>query len=179
VDSTTEIVRILYRRLPDREDLFEQRRIHVADDHIVTFLDRTPLASPMSIGGQIVLENGSPVVWFTFPGRWHDIGLFHRADGTFTGTYANILTPVRFIDDRTWETTDLFLDVWLDPAGVARVLDEDELESARRQSSIDAHLAARACAEAADLMRGAAAGEWPPCAVRDWTLERARSIATG
>jgi predicted RNA-binding protein associated with RNAse of E/G family len=179
VASTTEIVRIRYRRPPDREDIFEQRRIDVAADHVVTYLDRTPLASPLSIDGRVILENGSPVVWFTFPGAWHDIGLFHRADGTFTGTYANILTPVHFVDDRTWETTDLFLDVWVGAGGDVRLLDEDELDAALRHGAIDAELALRARAEAGHVIERATAREWPPAAVRDWSLERARSIVIG
>ena len=35
------------------------------------------------------------MVWTTYRGDvWHDVGRFHLADGTFTGYYANILTPV-------------------------------------------------------------------------------------
>ena len=67
--------------------------------------------------GKIALEAGSDAVWFTFPGLWHDIGRFHRADGEFTGIYANILTPPVIEPDGKWETTDLFLDIWVDPEG--------------------------------------------------------------
>ena len=54
---------------------------------------------PTVVNGRAVLEPGAPVVWFTFPGRHHDIGRFHTADGTFTGCYANILTPVQLDAD--------------------------------------------------------------------------------
>ena len=52
------------------------------------------ISSPMVVAGRTILEPGAPVVWFTFPGRAHDIGRFHAAGGTFTGYYANVLTPV-------------------------------------------------------------------------------------
>jgi predicted RNA-binding protein associated with RNAse of E/G family len=92
-----------------------QEQVHAEPGVRVTLLEQAELAQPLLIDGRVVLEAGSPAVWFTFPGAWHDIGRFHRADGTFTGIYGNVLTPVRFLDERTWETTDLFLDVWLEP----------------------------------------------------------------
>ncbi len=52
------------------------------------------VSRPTVVAGRTVLEPGSPVVWFTFPGRHHDIGRFHTPDGRFTGYYANILTTV-------------------------------------------------------------------------------------
>ena len=64
---------------------------------------------------EVALERGSDAVWFTFPGLWHDIGRFHRSDGTFTGIYANILTPPLIQPDGVWHTTDLFLDLWQKP----------------------------------------------------------------
>jgi uncharacterized protein len=143
---------------------------------VVTYLEHTPLESPVLIDGISVLENGSPAIWFTFPGRWHDIGVFHRIDGEPTGTYANILTPVRFHDPTTWETLDLFLDVWLDLEGRVRILDEDEFAAAVAASLIDPATAERARKETAALTAAAAAGTWPPAIVREWTLERIRRI---
>jgi predicted RNA-binding protein associated with RNAse of E/G family len=71
-----------------------------------------------------------------------------------------------------WETTDLFLDVWLDGRGTA-LLDEDELETAVGNGAVSAGDAIRARAEAAALLDGATAGTWPPAICRRWTLERA------
>lgn len=167
-------VRIRYRRPPDREQVYLQRLVHRGDDVHVTLLERTPLAAPVSIEGRIVLEPGAPVVWFTFRGARHDIGRFHTAAGRFTGLYADILTPVRFLGPDAWETTDLFLDVWLWPGGEITVLDEDELETAVARGWVGATVAAEARAEAARLVEEAAAGRWPPPVVHDWTLERVR-----
>jgi predicted RNA-binding protein associated with RNAse of E/G family len=145
---------------------------------IITLMEHTPLPGPMRIGGDVVLENGSPVVWFTFPGAWHDIGRFHDARGRFTGFYANVLTPVSGLDTNVWRTLDLFLDVWL-PAdgGAVRVLDDDELERAVTVGDVTAEQARRARREADTLAGAAARRAWPPPVVAAWTLERARVAA--
>ena len=164
-------VRIHYKRPPNRVQIFEQTLIHDGDDVKVTLARNVPYEPPIRIEGEVVLERGSDVVWFTFPGLWHDIGRFHRADGTFTGLYANLLTPP-VLDGTEWDTTDLFLDVWLAPDGTPMLLDEDELDEALGREWVDADTAARVRAEAQGLMDGARAGTWPPAAVHEWTLER-------
>lgn len=143
---------------------------------------------PTAVGGSTVLEPGAPVVWFTFPGAHHDIGRFHTADDRFTGYYANILTPVeRSMEPDpdapgsgpvdTWRTTDLFLDVFLDPAGAIHVLDRDELADAVARGWIDEAAARSAKGEAVRLVARAAAGAWPPAVVDEWPLARARAVA--
>ena len=173
----TRRVQIHYRRLPDDEQVFDQRVVLERDDVIVTLTDPMALESPILIDGAPALEPGSRVVWFTVPGCWHDVGRFHLADGSFTGCYANVLTPPD-IRGSAWYTTDLFLDVWLPPHGAPRLLDEDELEEARARSHIDEELARRARAEAKLLLARAAAGDWPAAIVHEWTLERALAAAS-
>lgn len=168
-------VRIRYRRPPDREDVFEQEVVHRERDVVVTLLERTPLRRPMVHGGRTVLENGSPVVWFTFPGAAHDIGRFHLPDGTFTGFYANVLTPVIFHAPDRWSTTDLFLDVWLEEGREPQILDEEDLAAALARGWVDGATAASARAEADRILGLVRAGSWPPPVVREWTLERARA----
>lgn len=169
-------MRIRYRRPPDRETLFLQTLVHEGDV-LVTYLPRAGVKRSSVIEGRTVLEPDSPIVWFTFPGAWHDIGRFHTADGAFTGIYANILTPVEIGDDDRWSTTDLYLDVFLDPEGRARILDRDELGEARARGWVDAATADRAEAEASRLVESARAGAWPPPVVSAWPLERARAAA--
>lgn len=168
-------VRISYRRPPNRVQIFEQWLVHDGDDVKVTLAESLPYQPPMRIEGQVVLELGSDVVWFTFPGAWHDIGRFHRADGTFTGLYANVLTPP-VLDGTEWETTDLFLDVWLPPAGDPLLLDEEELDEALGREWLDGALADRARQEGRRLMDEARTGAWPPPSVHEWTLERCRDV---
>ena len=164
-------VRIHYQRLPDNEQIFDQRVVLELADVIVTVTDPLELQEPMSQAGHVILETGSRAVWFTFPGLWHDIGRFHRADGTFTGYYANILTPPR-IQGRVWYTTDLFLDVWLPVGGPVTLLDEDELDEALQKAHIDDETARQARDEADRLLGLASANEWPPRIAREWTLAR-------
>ncbi|HEX2093527.1 MAG TPA: DUF402 domain-containing protein [Longimicrobiaceae bacterium] len=166
-------VRIHYRRLPDREQVFEQARVEDAGEYVVTLLESAALRRPVVAGGRTVLEPGAPVVWFTYPGAWHDVGRFHLADGTFTGFYANVLTPVEMRGNR-WDTTDLALDVWLGADGTVEVLDEEEFEEALRGGWVDPATAARAREEASSLAAAARAGSWPPPHVREWDLTRAR-----
>ena len=64
------------------------------------------------VDGTVILAPGAPVIWFTMPGAWHDIGVFHLENGAPTGIYANVLTPVRFDGPTSWSTTDLYLDVF-------------------------------------------------------------------
>lgn len=171
-------IRIHYLRPPNRTQIFEQTLVHDGDDVKVTLAERLPYEPPMRIEGQVVLELGSDIVWFTFPEAWHDIGRFHRSDGTFTGMYANILTPA-VIDGTRWDTTDLFLDVWLGRDGSVLLLDEDELDEALGREWIDPATAARAREEARRLVDGARGGTWPPPVTQEWTLERCRQVLAG
>lgn len=165
-------VQIHYRRIPDRERIYDQRVVCERDDVVVTLSEPIDLSAPMLRDGHVMLERGSLALWFTFPGAWHDVGRFHAADGTYTGLYANVLTPPVMEGD-VWHTTDLFLDVWWPDGGEAEVLDEDELDEAFGREQIDSETVARARAEAARLIERARAGTWPPPVVREWTLERA------
>ena len=166
------LVRIHYHRPPDRLDIFEQHLVHDGPDVKVTLAPAVRRAAPIVIDGRTVLEDGSAVVWFTFLGVWHDVGRFHTAGGAFTGIYGNVVTPVDVGPDHRWDTTDLFLDLWLDERGV-RVLDAEELQEAHTRGWIDAVTADRARAEVESLKADAEVGRWPPPVVEQWTLERA------
>lgn len=164
---------IHYRRLPDRVQLFEQPILAETPEYVVTFAEAVALERPVLAGGRVVLEPGAPVVWFTYPGRWYDVGRFHLADGSYTGAYANILTPVRMEGDR-WETTDLCLDVWVGADGEVAVLDEEDLAAAIERGWIDAPTAAEAREQADALATAARRGQWPPPHIAQWDLRRAR-----
>jgi predicted RNA-binding protein associated with RNAse of E/G family len=170
-----DTVRIEYRRPPGRITVFEQACVYENSNVIVTLAQRTGIAQPMVLDGVVVLEAESPVVWFTFSTWQHDIGRFHLPDGTFTGLYANVITPVEFDTPRSWRTTDLFLDLWL-AAGSSKLglLDEDELETALARGWITESQAKLARAEAERISAEFAAGGWPPAIVHEWTLQRAR-----
>lgn len=166
-------VAIHYRRLPDRNRVFEQIVIEERPEYVVTFLEAADLPRPVVVNGRTVLEPGAPVVWFTYPGRWYDIGRFHLRDGSFTGVYANILTPVRMEGER-WQTTDLCLDVWAGVDGWVEILDEAEFAAAVDQGWIDEGTSAAAREQAETLAAFARQGMWPPEHVEEWDLSRAR-----
>lgn len=176
--SPTERVTIHYRRLPDHLRVFDQRVVLERDDVVVTLSEPLELAEPMTFQDGVLLEDGSLAVWFTFPDAWHDVGRFHRADGSFTGLYANVITPP-VMDGPVWHTTDLFLDVWWPRDGDPTLLDEDELETAMDEDHIDDATASRARDEAGRLLEWARDGTWPPDVVGEWTLERALETVGG
>jgi predicted RNA-binding protein associated with RNAse of E/G family len=169
------MVEIRYRRPPDRLQIFKQYLIHESGDAVVTLARAMTFPRPMCIEGDVVLEDGSDVVWFTFPGTWHDIGRFHRADGTFTGIYANVLTPP-VMNGLEWDTTDLFLDVWVGPDGGVLLLDEEEFEEAVGREWLDPDTTRSARREAQRILEEAARGAWPPPVVAEWTRERCLEV---
>ncbi|TVP78293.1 MAG: DUF402 domain-containing protein [Gemmatimonadales bacterium] len=166
-------VRIHYRRVPRRETVYRQALVLDGTDVKVTLAG--PVDIHLEIGGHTVLEPGADAVWFTVPGAWWDLGRFHRADGTFTGLYANVITPCVFGAGGDWWTTDLLLDVWW-PAdgGPPTLLDEDELDAARRAGHLTDDLHRRVRAVARDLMEGPHPEERFPW-VAPWTRTAARS----
>ncbi len=176
--GTVPRVSIHYRRLPDHLRIYDQRIVLGREDVVVTLSEPMKLDEPMTIDGRVLLEEGSLAVWFTFPGAWHDIGRFHRADGRFTGIYANVITPA-VMDDAVWHTTDLFLDVWWPEDGPVRLLDEDELDEALARGHIEEKMAEKARAEAHRVLALARRRAWPPAVVREWTLARSLAALAG
>ncbi len=167
-------ISIHYLRLPDRVQVFEQPVLAASHEFVVTFAEAVPISRSVLAAGRTILEPEAPVVWFTYPGRWYDLGRFHLADGTFTGVYANILTPVKMSGDE-WHTTDLCLDVWAGTDGRVAILDEEEFASAVERGWIGASTAAVAREHAETLAAGARQGSWPPAHVAEWDLRRARA----
>lgn len=172
-------VDIHYHRLHKGTTVFRQQVLESRATHIVTFQHATALDNPVLVENRPVLETGSPVIWFTMPDRGHDIGIFHRGNGTRTGLYANVLTPVEFVSPTRWLTTDLFLDWWVPDHGDPRLLDQDELAKALEAGLVDTDRARRATEEAARIHADWETGAWPPDFVDGWTLARARRIAEG
>lgn len=170
------LVHIHYRRPPDRKEVFTQRLLWDAPEVKITLAENVPFHPPVRIFGDVVLEKGSAAIWFTFPGRWHDIGRFHLADGTFTGIYANVLTPPVIHRGGVWETTDLFLDIWVDLEGRLSVLDEDQFRDAVDRGWVTPREAQMATREVERIRREHEARRWPPEAVSRWTLERVRRL---
>ncbi len=172
-------ITIRYGRIGKPLAIYRLYVLESRPDAVVTFQPRTPVDRPIVVDGFTILEPRSPVIWFTYPDKLHDIGLFHRTNGAFTGHYANILTPVDFINQRSWATTDLCLDVWIPRYGDVQLLDEPELDEAESGTLITKELADRARDEAAALMFAFRAGAWPPRETGEWSLARALMACRG
>lgn len=171
-------VRIHYRRPPDRLDVFEQELIVDRPDCKITLHESPPLVTTLSANEDIIFESGAPIIWFVFPGAWHDVGRFHRADETFTGFYVNLIAPPE-LDDRTWRMFDLCLDLWVSPHGECTVMDQDEFDEAVDHGWIDTASAARARLELEGLIAAVRAGAWPPPVIREHDLARVRALSRG
>jgi predicted RNA-binding protein associated with RNAse of E/G family len=168
-------VEIRYHRPPNRLDIFVQDLVVDEPDYKVTLHDPATLAAGLRVGERLIFEPGAAVVWFVFPGAWYDLGRFHLRDGTFTGYYANLITPPE-LGARTWTMYDLCLDLWIDPDGRFQVLDQDEFDEAVDRLWIDAATARRARTELEDLVRRLREGRWPPPIAREYDLERVRAL---
>lgn len=173
------VVHIHYRRIGKSAQVYRQIVLETRPDVVVTFQPRALIDRPLVVDGLTILEPRSPVIWFSFLEKWHDIGLFHRTNGAATGLYGNILTPLDIVGAHLWETTDLCLDVWAPRWGSSRLLDEDELDAAETGGRIDPELAARARAEARTLLHASRAGSWPPPMTAEWSLARALQVCRG
>lgn len=168
-------VEIQYRRPPDRLDVFVQDLVVDRPDLKVTLHDPSTLETTLQVGDDVIYEPGAAIVWFVFPDRWHDLGRFHLEDGTFTGYYINLITPVE-IDGTIWRMFDLCLDLWVDVDGRFQVLDQDEFDEAVDRSWIDPATAERARSELAGVIAQVRGGDWPPAVVRKYDLAQVRKL---
>lgn len=164
----------VYRRPPDREDLYQGMLLHESDDVLVHAQTVTP-AEPIVIGGTLALTAGSEIVWFLFKDRPFDVGRFSLPDGTFSGTYVDIIEPVGWegADAGTLQPiTDLYLDLWIEPDGRQLILDEDELRAARAQNHIT-ETQVRDAESALDMvLTELKAGRFPPAIVTGWGKDK-------
>ena len=168
-------VEIHYRRPPDRLDVFVQDLVVDRPDYKVTLHDPATLATKLTVGEDVIYEPGAAIVWFVFPGGWHDVGRFHLKDDTFTGYYVNLITPVEQ-DGTIWRMFDLCLDLWIDVDGRFQVLDQDEFDEAIDRQWIDPATAERARSELASIIAEVRGGNWPPGVVREYDLARVRRL---
>jgi uncharacterized protein len=76
--------------------------------------------------GYTVFERGDRFVEHFFTDRWYNIfEIYAVGDQALRGWYCNFTRPA-VIDTQAVSAVDLALDVWVDPAGQAQLLDEVE-----------------------------------------------------
>lgn len=169
------LITLEYHRPGKGVTTFAERLVLDRPDLKVLLLLEAHAGETVHVGDAVALDAGAPVVWFVFPGKWHDVGRFHRADGTFTGYYTNLVTPVEMHGDR-WVSRDLFLDLWQPADGEPSWLDEDELAAAVRQGHVDAATRQRILNERASIDFQLRRGAWPPGPAVDIDLRQAREL---
>ncbi len=112
-----------------------QQEVIIAYDGVV--LTRTPTAivlealfqrETMDLGYTIFEQHDRFVEYF-YADRWYNIFEIHSVhDDRLKGWYCNIAQPA-VLAESTIEQVDLALDVWIDPAGAYRVLDQAEFDA--------------------------------------------------
>nr|HET6904378.1 DUF402 domain-containing protein [Ktedonobacteraceae bacterium] len=75
--------------------------------------------------GYTTFEPGDRFIEYYYTNRWYNIFDIADANGVRKGRYCNVAEPAVLFDERI-EQVDLLLDVWVNPHGAVRVLDEDE-----------------------------------------------------
>jgi ribose-phosphate pyrophosphokinase len=162
-------ISLIYKRFSHKISRIEQQLIFENSDMMIT-KHRVKISTPFIINGDVVLDDGYWALWFTFWGKWHDIGKFYPPEEKFTGYYCDIITPMRRLSDSEIEITDLCLDLWISPDGNYTILDEDEFDEAVRSNWIDNSLIQRAKSELATLIESVKLGEFPPDFVKSYEL---------
>jgi len=160
---------------PGKDTAIYDHRLVIDEPELKVLLMEEYRGNPLVIDGNVVAEPGAALLWFVFPGVWHDIGRFHLADDTFTGWYTNLCTPVE-IEQNTWASTDLFLDHWMTPNGFQSWLDEDELADAVRADLLDDATQSRIAGERSRIQAHLDVGAWPPPIAVELDLQAARGL---
>lgn len=126
-------------------------------------------SKPLVVGGEEVLAAGYQAVWFLYKGEPWDIARIYRPDGSWAGYYADVLEPVKWegADPRTLQpVVDLFLDLWITPAGEVLLLDEDELAAAIEDGWVSVERADWARQVARNMLQAVEWETFPPIEVR-------------
>ena len=162
-----------YTRPGKETVVYDQWLVHESESVVVLFMERYT-GPKLSIEGEQVIDVGGSILWFLFPGAWHDIGKFYLSGGTLTGWYTNLCTPWQTNGD-DWSSTDLFLDQWTSVSGNSLWLDEGEFEDACANKLLMAGQQERTREERDRIQKKIHAGDWPPGEVEVMDLEEARA----
>lgn len=166
-------IRFEYQRPGRGVTAYDERLVLDRPDVSVLLLE-SHAGDGYSINGTIVLARGAPMIWFVFPDGWASVARFHLADGTFTGWYTNLCTPVEK-NGSVWSSTDLFLDLWIPSSGEPQWLDEDELREAVSAKLLDNRTVERVGRERERIEALLHARAWPPEACRVLDLSTIRN----
>ncbi len=119
---------------------------------------------------------GAALLWFTFPGRSHEVAAVYETDGRLRGYYTNIVGPPEFASTGVWHIDDLCLDVWQPRHGPAELLDQEDLDKAEAEGWIEQAGADDARREARWVLDRIESRRWPPRIVGRWPLDAVPSL---
>jgi predicted RNA-binding protein associated with RNAse of E/G family len=170
VAVTSEVIQFEYRRPGKRTVVYHELLVLDRGDVKVLLQEHYP-GDDIAVGSHTILERAAPIVWFVVVGSWHDIGRFHRSDGTFTGWYTNLSKPVAMSGNH-WVGSDLFLDLWQPVDGDPVWLDEGEFADAATKGLVDSVTKKRALNERALIDLQVHQAAWPPAIARDIDLKQ-------
>ncbi|WP_419949967.1 DUF402 domain-containing protein [Candidatus Palauibacter sp.] len=126
--------------------------------------------SPVRIDGSTTLRPGSLLMWYLWPDKPYEIGIFHHARGTYQGCYVNLIRPPR-LESRSWIIEDLYLDVWVPAGGRGVLLDEDELDAAVARGELSADEAEEVRELGRRWLAATQGSRWLPAGPRRWSPE--------
>lgn len=164
----TPSIEVEIRRGNDVQN-FEQEVLKNDGDLKITLQVLPTSFPPARIDDSTVLDAGCLLIWYIFPSRWYEIGLFFDQSDVFLGHYINLIRPPTFEDAR-WVVEDLYLDVWAPIDGSPMLLDENELDEAVTQGKLSVEEARKVRELGHAMLDRAAKHQWPR-PLRKWSPE--------
>jgi len=154
-------------RLPDREVVYPQRKVHELEECLITAFHEPHLRKPIKAAGEVVARGSFYGMAYYIWDEWFNVIRVFDSDIEFKGYYCDIMTPIQKSCTKL-AATDLFLDFFFFPDGRWSVEDEDEFATAAAKGLMDATIQRRARDTVEKLVAMAKAGEFPPPCVRGY-----------
>lgn len=161
-------MKTIYIRLPDKiaelntELLYENKDILIVKSKLIN------PSKDLILENKTVLRKGFDAIFFEFKREYYGIAKIYNRKKEFTGYYCNINTPVKRFENG-YQTTDLFLDLWVYPDGKQYIiLDEDEFEDALKENWIDEKLTQKAKRSLEQIINIVKNDKFPPKFVKDY-----------
>lgn len=136
----------------------------------VIWAQDTPLRR---IGGTVIAGPGYLCFRFWLPAYDQIVERYFSDDGVAAGTLLDVCTPLVCQLD-SCSTTDLLLDLWIDPRGQVTLYKEAQFEEAVRSGLLESEQADLAERHVRELTAALARGRFPPPLVRNWRVDPAR-----
>jgi predicted RNA-binding protein associated with RNAse of E/G family len=153
VTDSTHHVAFTYVRPGSHRTTFDALLAH-ADREVVIISHAAQPSKQLYHAGQLVIDRGYPVVWFSW-----------------TGYYVDILEPVQWDADNPHSIeplVDLALDLWIAPDGSYQVLDEDEFEEYVSNGDLTPAQASHGRSTLTELVSLIENGGFPPRLVQEY-----------